>query len=90
MKTIEDYQNLKNELEKIRVEHKEQYLDASFIQVSASGMNWREAKKIGMKKDYYCGWLFYTTSTNSNGNDLYEKIKNICKGFNLSVRETQL
>ena len=58
MKTIEDYQNLKNELEKIRVEHKEQYLDPSFIQVSARGMNWREAKKIGMKKDYYCGWLF--------------------------------
>jgi hypothetical protein len=90
MKTITDYQNLKTELETIKVNHKEKGLDPCFISVSASGMNWREAKKIGMKKDYYYGWVFYSTSTNSNGYDLYEKIKQACKGFSLYVSERQL
>jgi hypothetical protein len=52
-------------------------------------MNWREAKKIGMVKKYD-GWYFYSTSTNSNGYDLYEKIKQACGGFNLCVSERQL
>lgn len=90
MKTITDYQNLKTELETIKANHKEEYLDPCFISVRASGMNWREAKKIGMKKDYYYGWVFYKTSTNSNGYDLYEKIKQACEGFNLYVSERQL
>jgi hypothetical protein len=89
MKTITDYQNLKTELETIKSNHKEEYLDASFISVRASGMNWREAKKIGMIKEYD-GWYFYSTSTNSNGYDLYEKIKQACKGFSLYVSERQL
>jgi hypothetical protein len=90
MKTLKDYQDLKNKLENIRAEHKQDGLDPNFISVRASGMNWREAKKIGMKKDYYYGWVFYSTSTNSNGYDLYIKIKNACKDFNLSVIEKQL
>lgn len=90
MKTLQDYQELRNELVKIRVEHKEEGLDPNFILVRASGMNWREAKKMGMEKDYYYGWVFYSTSTNSNGYDLYRKIKNACKDFNLSVIEKQL
>lgn len=92
MKTIQDYQNLKTELETISTIHEEQRggLDATFISVSANGMNWREAKKIGMKKDYYYGWVFYSTATNSNGYDLYEKIKKACNGFDLYVSERQL
>lgn len=90
MKTVQDYQELRNELVKIRVEHKEEGLDPNFISVRASGMNWREAKKIGMKKDYYYGWVFYSTATNSSGYDLYEKIKQACEGFKLSVVERQL
>lgn len=89
MKTITDYQKLKAQLETIKSNHKEEYLDASFISVRASGMNWREAKKIGMTKEYD-GWCFYSTSTNSNGNDLYEQIKQACEGFNLYVTERQL
>ena len=89
MKTITDYQKLKTELETIKSNHKEEYLDASFISVRANGMNWREAKKIGMVKKYD-GWYFYSTSTNSNGYDLYEKIKQACGGFNLCVSERQL
>jgi hypothetical protein len=92
MKTITDYQNLKTELETISAIHKKQRggLESTFISVSASGMNWREAKKIGMKKDYYYGWVFYSDSTNSNGYALYEKIKQACEGFNLYVSERQL
>ena len=90
MKTIEDYKNLKAKIETIKDNHKEEYLDASFICVRANGINWREAKKIGMEKDYSYGWVFYSTSTNSNGNELYNKIKQECKGFNLYVTQTQL
>jgi len=89
MKTIEDYQNLKVELERIKANHKERSLDPVFISVTSSGMNWREAKKIGMEKGYD-GWYFYKTSTNSDGYELYEKIKEACKGFKLYVSERQL
>ena len=92
MKTLQDYQSLKTELETISAIHEEKRgaLDSTFISVSASGMNWREAKKIGMEKDYYYGWVFYCTSTDSNGYALYEKIKEACKGFNLYVSQRQL
>jgi hypothetical protein len=87
MKTLQDYQNLKTELETIKANHKETYLDASWICVRPINMNWREAKKIGCKKDYYWGWIFYSTSTNSNGNELYNKIKEACKDFDMYVNE---
>lgn len=90
MKTLQDYQNLKKELEKIRTNHKEESLEAAFICVRSSGLNWRECKKIGMKKDSYYGWVFYSTSTNSNAYNLYERIKKACEGFNLFVSERQL
>ena len=89
MKTITDYQKLKTELETIKSNNKEEYLDASFISVRAKGMNWRDAKKIGMVKKKN-GWYFYSTYTNSNGYDLYEKIKQACGCFNLCVSERQL
>lgn len=89
MKTIQDYQNLKVELQTIQANHKETHLDPVFISVKASNMNWREAKKLGMKKEFD-GWYFYTTSTNSNGYELYEKIKKACKEFNLFVSQNQL
>lgn len=90
MKTLQDYQNLKNQLEEIKANHKEEYLDPNFICVRGSGLSWREYKKLGMKKDGYYGWIFYKTSTNSNGYDLYEKLKTACEGFNLYVSERQL
>jgi hypothetical protein len=90
MKTLQDYQNLKKELEEIRANHKEEHLEAAYVCVKGVGLNWRECKKIGMKKSPYYGWIFYSTSTNSNGYDLYEKINKACEGFNLSVIERQL
>jgi hypothetical protein len=90
MKTLQDYQNLKNQLEEIKINHKGEHLEAAFICVTAKGMNWRECKKLGMEKSSYYGWVFYRTSTNSNGYDLYGKIEKACEGFNLSVIERQL
>ena len=53
-------------------------------------MGWREAKKMGLKKDFYYGWMLYSTSTNSSGYELFEKMKEACKGFSLRVSERQL
>ena len=92
-KTIQDYQDLRTELDSIKAEHKAQGntgLDATYISIVASGMGWREAKKMGFKKDFYYGWMFYSTSTNSNGYELFEKMRLACDGFNLKVTERQL
>ena len=92
-KTFQDYQDLKLELDVIKANHKAQGdtgLDASWIRVGASGLNWREAKKLGFTKDYYHGWTLYSTSTNTRGYDLFEKIQEACKGFSVMVREIQL
>jgi hypothetical protein len=90
MKNSKDYQNLKKQLQEIRANHKETHLDSGFIIVTGMGINWRQCKKLGMKKSAYYGWVFYSTSTNSNSYDLYEKIKKACMGFNLYVSERQL
>jgi hypothetical protein len=90
MKTLQDYQNLKKELEEIRTNHKGESLDPSFICVRNIGLNWRECKKIGMEKSAYYGWIFYSTSTNSNGYDLFQRIEKACEGFNLFVSDRQL
>ncbi|MCP4801410.1 MAG: hypothetical protein GY891_00980 [Bacteroidetes bacterium] len=90
MKTLGDYQELENKLEEIKTNHKEESFDPVWICVRGNGSNWREYKKMGMKKDSYYGWIFYSTSTNSNGYDLYEKIKEVCSGFNLYVSAIQL
>ena len=92
-KTIQDYQDLRIELDSIKANHDAQgntALDATYISIVASGMGWREAKKMGFKKDFYYGWMFYSTSTNSSGYELFEKMKEACKGFSLRVSERQL
>jgi len=83
--------NLLTELQNIKKNHKESYLDALWIGVmKPSTMGWREAKKLGMKKDSYYGWIFYSTSTNSNGYDLLEKIKIACAPYNMRVSTYEL
>ena len=85
-------QLLKSELENIKKNHKEKelndyninYLDACWICVKPN-TDWRTAKKMGCKKDSYYGWIFYSTSTNSNGTELFEKIKTACNPFNMRV-----
>lgn len=92
-KTIQDYKDLQVKLDGIKANHKAKGntgLDATYISIVASGMGWREAKKMGFKKDSYRGWIFYSTSTNSNGYDLFEKLEDACKGFKLRVSERQL
>jgi hypothetical protein len=95
MKSLQDYQDLKNELEIIKSNHREKYknpsngyLDSSHISVMMFG-DWRLKKKVGCKKEYN-GWCFFRATANSNGYDLYEEIRNACKGFDLSVNERQL
>ena len=94
---IQDYQILKNKLEKIKNNHSNKYdrnasgyLDATFISIKMYGKDWRLKKQVGCRKDYN-GWSFFRTSTNSNGYDLYEKINKACKDFELLfVTERQL
>ena len=83
--TLKKYLDLKDQLNEIVDNHVESHLDPVWICVKASGIDWRKAKSLGMKKDYSHGWVFYTTSTNSNGYELFEKIQNVCKDFSLRV-----
>lgn len=84
-------EDLKLELDSIVENHKGTYLDALWIGVmKPSSMGWREAKKLGMKKDSYYGWMFYSTSTNSNGYDLLEKIQKVCSPYDMRIRTYDL
>jgi len=84
-------EDLKLELDKIVENHKGTYLDALWIGImKPSSMGWREAKKLGMEKDFYYGWMFYSTSTNSNGNDLLEKIQKVCSPYDMRIRTYDL
>ena len=92
MKTLNDYLKLKNQLVTIKKNHDGNNggLDATFIKVRMFGKNWRLKKQVDCVKDFD-GWYFFTTSTNSNGYNLYEKIKEATKDFKeLQVSETQL
>ncbi len=86
-----DYDKLKKELEVISENHTGNDLDALFICVSKPrNMGWVQAKKLGMKKDAYYGWMFYTTSTNSNGYKLLDKLGKACEPYNMRVMSYQL
>ena len=92
MKTSNDYLKLRNQLVTIKQNHDDNNggLDATFIKVRMFGKNWRLKKQVECVKDFD-GWYFFTTSTNSNGYGLYEKIKEATKDFNdLEVSEIQL
>lgn len=88
MKTLNDYQDLKRQLEVIKINHTESSLDASYTLVR-SKLNWRDSKKLGLKKTYD-GYVFFSASANGNGSDLFSKIQQACEGFDLSVTERQL
>tara|TARA_R100000773_G_C4108969_1_gene50130 strand:+ start:116 stop:412 length:297 start_codon:yes stop_codon:yes gene_type:complete len=96
-KTIQDYRNLKKQLVTISKQHQEKYdfsangyLDACYIQVVPCGLgNWRTKKEYGCEKRY-SEWIFFKTSTNSNGGELYDKIENAVSDFKLYATERQL
>ena len=96
-KTIQDYQNLKKQLETISKQHHEKYdygangyLDACYIQVVPYGLgSWRIKKQYGCEKKY-SEWIFFKTSTNSNGGELYAKIESLVYDYKLYATERQL
>ena len=92
MENLENYKELKNKLEALSSNwDKQQGLSASYINVAMYGKNWRKKKAVGCKKDYYYGWIFFSTSTNSDGYGLYEEIKKLCAPYkDLLVTERQL
>ena len=92
MENLENYKDLKNKLETLSSNwDKQQFLSASHIIVTMHGKDWRKKKAVGCKKDYYYGWIFFSTSTNSDGYGLYEEIKKLCAPYkDLLVTETQL
>ena len=87
-----NYKELKSKLDSLSKNwDKQQGLDAAYINVSMVGKNWRKKKAVGCKKDYYWGWIFFSTSTNSDGDGLYEKIKELCSPYkDLFVNQRQL
>jgi hypothetical protein len=46
---------------------------------------WREAKKLGLKKDSYWGWIAWSGSTNSNGDELLDKANTLVQNNDLRV-----
>ena len=98
-KTLSDYKDLYKELLNVRESHRYTFenditksrLDALYICIrKAPSMNWRMAKKIGMTKDYYYGWFLFSTSTNSNGEELKTALAEKIKGYDLVISERQL
>lgn len=87
-----NYKELKSKLENLSKNwDKQQGLDASYINVKMLGKDWRKKKSLGCKKDYYWGWIFFSTSTNSDGYGLYQKIKELCSPYkDLLVTEKQV
>ncbi len=89
MKTLNDYKELLNKLDLLTNNwDKNQGLDASFFAIIVK--DWRLAKSIGAKKDSYYGWIFYSTSTNSDSNGLSNKLNELILGFELRIIERQL
>lgn len=89
MKSLIEYKELTNKLNDLKNNWNEsQGLDASFFAIVVK--NWRLAKSIGAKKDGYYGWIFYSTSTNSNSSLFSDKLNEIITGFELKIIERQL
>ena len=89
MKSLIEYKELTNQLNLLTNSwDKNQGLDASLFAIIVN--NWRLAKSIGAKKDSYYGWIFYSTSTNSDSNGLSNKLNELILGFDLRIIERQL
>lgn len=87
---MQEYQTLRNKLEELSSDwDKGQGLDPTYIQVNMYS-DWRKNKKAGCEK-FNGNWIFFKTSTNSNGYNLYEEIKKLTADFDdLMVTERQL
>ena len=76
--TVEQIQQVKNELDNIVQNHAKEwngYLDANWVGVVYYGKDWRLVRKAGCKKTYH-GWMLYSTCTNTCGSILEAKIHN--------------
>ena len=77
-----DYFQLKGAVEKIIEAHKETYLDSMWLGIVGSNKNkWRLYKSNGFEKDSYYGWILVSTSVNSNGYELYQKIQKLINNY---------
>ena len=77
-----DYFQIKEAIQKIIEAHKETYLDSMWMGIVGSNKNeWRLYKSYGFKKDSYYGWILTSTSVNSNGYELYEKIQKLINNY---------
>jgi hypothetical protein len=89
MKSLIEYTELTNQLNSLTSNwDKKQGLDASFFAIVVN--DWRLAKRIGAKKDCSYGWIFYSTSTNSDASGLSKKLYELIQGFELRIIERQL
>ena len=89
MKSLIEYKELTNKLNLLENNWDiNQGLDASFFALIVN--DWRLAKGIGAKKDSYYGWIFYSTSMNSDSNGFSNKLNELISGFDLRIIERQL
>jgi hypothetical protein len=89
MKSLIEYKELTNQLNSLTSNwDNKQGLDASFFAIVVN--DWRLAKSIGAKKDCSYGWIFYSTSTNSDASGLAKKMSELIQGFSLEIIERQL
>jgi hypothetical protein len=89
MKSLIEYKELTNQLDSLTNNwENKQGLDASFFAIVVN--DWRLEKSIGAKKDCSYGWIFYSTSTNSDASGLSKKLYELIQGFQLGIVERQL
>ena len=91
---IENLKALKLELETLANDWDKNHntLDANWVGVRMSSKKWRMAKKLGLKKDGYYGYLLLSKSVNSCGSDFAHEVSQICSKYDVwtSISEYQL
>ena len=94
MNYIESLKALKLELETLAKDWDKNHnaLDANWVGVKIPNKRWRIAKKLGLSKDGYYGYLLFSESVNSCGSDFAHEVSQICAKYDVftSIREYQL
>lgn len=82
-KTIEVLEELQSELNTLASDWEETHnaQDANWVGVKLPNKMWRIAKKLGLRKDGYYGYLLFSKSVNSCGSDFAYEIQQICAKY---------
>ncbi len=64
--------------------------DSAWFALVMPKKDWRKAKEIGCKKDYYYGWVYWSTSVNMNAGDLEVELLKVAVESGMSLRVRQL